>query len=509
MVECISKKDKKCADLEQGNSNRGVLSLAGVYFKDICKFELLSPNEEKSLMKEVQETKRQLVQCLLSHNEGIRLVLNTYNQNESCIFRLRKYFRLANPKNRSISSDDARKIFAKNIRAIKTILEENKNEYIQVKRLSAEDEEQRKDILCRIKGRVNEAIKLVEELGFTGVSLLEEKVPHYKKLHRIVKQGVSVESIEEKLKNDPLGQNFLEFSSDIQEIKAYLDKFFPMYSEYVSLRNKVWTANLRLVPHIVVKMYDHLDFDALEEGNIGLKKAIDTFNYDLGYKFSTHATRWIRQAILLNRLKQKGISQYIDQKDRSILLKFFELSKKLGRRATAEEVAKKTGIRESLVKKVLNFRGKVYSLNAPIITNKHGSDDLFNEPEDKSSPVDYEKTVSEIREILKKAMADYLGDLCETNQGGVLNRGYKKISFEEAMRNCRMLSMRYGLGDGQREVTLQEVANVFNISRERVRQIIEYTNNKLRPYCALYGAVEYLPNVDDEAVESKSSIGNT
>ena len=100
--------------------------------------------------------------------------------------------------------------------------------------------------------------------------------------------------------------------------------------------------------------------------------------------------------------------------------------------------------------------------------------------------------------MCKLPPADYLDNFLELKQDENTDKRSNRISFDEAMRNCRMLIMRYGLGDGQQEATLQEVADAFKVSRERVRQIIESLQDKLRPICALYGVEDYLPDVDEE-----------
>jgi RNA polymerase primary sigma factor len=353
-----------------------------------------------------------------------------------------------------------------NLGTVTKIVERNKG-FWEVANSAKESDSIRRRALRNLWKSRRRAAKLLEELSLrtSRIQPLMKKLQHISDKMEQIRQVVAdpqqhkvpdedVEVMKEELQG--LIDLVLEEPDLLRKRVKAIQKVF---NDYEQAKRELSAGNLRLVVSIAKKYRNRgLSFlDIIQEGNTGLMRAVDKYEYRRGYKFSTYATWWIRQAItraIADHARTIRIPVHMIE----TMSKLRNISKRmvqeLGREPTIEEIAEQAGMSVTEARRVLKISRHPISLDRPVGESEDSYFGDFIEDETAENPIESAGT-----EMLKDRIEEVL----------------KTLTYRER----EIIKLRYGIGDGY-TYTLEEVGRIFKVTRERVRQVEAKAIRKLQ-----------------------------
>ncbi len=360
---------------------------------------------------------------------------------------------------RGLKMDESLQLkFAERMKEILVVAKKKKNvlDYQEVSDFFQEfslEEEHLDKILETLEQSGVDVLKIVEEdEPDEEIILTEDDEVDVEKIDLSVPDGVSIE--------DPVRMYLKEIGKvALLSAEEEIELAKRMEVGDVEAKKRLAEANLRLVVSIAKRYVGRgmLFLDLIQEGNLGLIKAVEKFDYRKGYKFSTYATWWIRQAItraIADQARTIRIPVHMVETINKLIRVSRQLLQELGREPLPEEIAEQMNMTEERVREILKISQEPVSLETPI--GEEEDSHLGDFIQDDNVPVPADAAAFT---LLREQLGEVLDTLTEREQ--------------------KVLKLRFGLDDG-RARTLEEVGKEFNVTRERIRQIEAKALRKLR-----------------------------
>jgi len=423
------------------------------YIREMGAMSLLTREGEKEIAIKMEAAKEEIKQIVLSFPGTVRELLHTLSSLKTSRTSI---------KDITFEIDDEEEIeieleFQKE--RVVTLLERLRDIHLKYKMSNNGVKEEYLKNIKLIISEINLSKKLIDRI----VWMMKRYVERICKIESDLEQcrGHRNEDVDKKLAviMRRLHRIEQEVGLPAEELKYFLSRVEDAERRWVYAKNELIKANLRLVVSIA-KRYINRGLsllDLVQEGNIGLMKAVDRFEYRRGYKFSTYATWWIRQSItraIADQARTIRIPVHMIETINKIIKVSKELVQDLGREPFPDEIAERVGFSVEKVRKVLRITREPVSLEAPV--NDDEDTHLADFIEDKHSNTPQDTAIYD--------------DLYEQ-----LNKVLSTLTPREE----KVVRMRFGLGE-KYDHTLEEVGQFFDVTRERVRQIEAKALKKLK-----------------------------
>jgi RNA polymerase primary sigma factor len=450
--------------LEEESDGKRIDDPVRMYLTQMGSIPLLSRKEEIELAKKIEVTRKRFRRRVLECDYALAQVVETLKRVHTNELPFDRTIKVSLTEN--LEKDKILQRMPHNLKTLEHLLEQNIDDFTRcIDERQGEDE--RRFFRRSLKLRRRKAVTLVEEL-----SIRTQRVqPLMKKLEQISRRMDELEGViismdgqraarEDRANLEKEMRDLMMMTlEDPSMLRKRVQSIKERFTEYEDAKRALSGGNLRLVVSIAKKYRNRgLSFlDLIQEGNTGLMRAVDKYEYRRGYKFSTYATWWIRQAItraIADQARTIRIPVHMIETMSKLRNVSKRLLQQLGREPTIEETAKEAGITIDETRRVMKISKHPISLDRPVGESEDSYFGDFIEDESAESPVN-----AATQEMLKDKIEHVL----------------KTLTYRER----EIIKLRYGLGDGY-TYTLEEVGRIFKVTRERVRQIEAKAVRKLQ-----------------------------
>ncbi len=434
-----------------------------LYLAQMAEIPLLTREQEISLAKKIEVTRKRFRRSLLSSHYALHHTVETLHKVHQGSLPFDRTIKVSLTE--QLTKEQILARMPHNLATLDRLLKENRSDFKRCLSKSTIREE-RRGLRRRFLSRRRKALTLVEELSLRTrrvqpmIRQLEGMLTRMEALRRKIEMlnHTGAKAERSNLRKE-LRDLMVTTCESAPTLRIKLERIRVQYREYEQAKRELSGGNLRLVVSIAKKYRNRgLSFlDLIQEGNTGLMRAVDKYEYRRGYKFSTYATWWIRQAIT-RAIADQARTIRIPVHMIDVLSKLRNVAKDLqqrfGREPTTEETALAADLSIEETRRVMNIGRQPVSLDRPVGESEDTAFGEFIEDGGTISP-------------MSSASQGMLRDKIE----GLL----KTLTYRER----EIIRLRYGLGDGY-TYTLEEVGRIFKVTRERVRQIEAKAVRKLQ-----------------------------
>lgn len=452
------------AIIEEESDGRRVDDPVRMYLTQMGSIPLLSRKEEIELAKKIEVTRKRFRRRVLECDYALAQVVDTLKRVHTNELPFDRTIKVSLTEN--LEKDKILQRMPHNLKTLEHLLEQDIDDFTKSID-NVRGEEERRFYRRSLKLRRRKAVTLVEEL-----SIRTQRVqPLMKKLEQISKR---MDELEEQIASMETQRQAREERANLEKelrdlmmmtledaglLRKRCQSIKERFNEYEDAKRALSGGNLRLVVSIAKKYRNRgLSFlDLIQEGNTGLMRAVDKYEYRRGYKFSTYATWWIRQAItraIADQARTIRIPVHMIETMSKLRTVQKRLLQQLGREPSIEEMSREANISIEETRRVMKISKHPISLDRPVGESEDSYFGDFIEDESAESPVN-----AATQEMLKDKIEQVL----------------KTLTYRER----EIIKLRYGLGDGY-TYTLEEVGRIFKVTRERVRQIEAKAVRKLQ-----------------------------
>jgi RNA polymerase primary sigma factor len=426
-----------------------------LYLSQMCEIALLNRDQEISLAKKIEITRRKFRRAVLGNDFALRHTVEILRKVAAGILPFDRTIKVSLTERLTKEQVSAR--MPHNLKTLDCLMDENRRDFQTIVRKSTSEHERNQSRRLYQRRRLK-ALVLVEELSLRS----RRVIPLMRQLEQYSQRMDYLQSrIAYLAEHQGNAQDLVRCRSELRHLimttqesprslRARVDLFRRSFKEYEAVKRQLSSGNLRLVVSIAKKYRNRgLSFlDLIQEGNTGLMRAVDKYEYRRGFKFSTYATWWIRQAIT-RAIADQARTIRIPVHMIDVLSKLRnvqkQLTQQLRREPSVHEIAEVSELTVEEVQRVLDIGRHPISLDRPV---GEGEDNAFGEfIEDPSSD-------NPVRNASNGVLRDRIDSLLKT------------LTYRER----EIIRLRYGLTDGY-SYTLEEVGRIFKVTRERVRQI--------------------------------------